>query len=309
MPKKKIEEDKKEEVSVDTDLMMKNLTAYLDTELDKRLEKVVNDKLKKEVFDEVEKANKKIIRSKNRKIFVKNIFLILFFLIIVFLVYLLYTSHYFDRFFTISGPKKSEVVEKVEEKQEEVIEPEVVEPTLDELIDEYGSYLDPYVLSEKSIYLSDFYKGNLSSEVKNYFTLNTLDFSDLDVEDDYNVIESNIIGENCSKLFSSECSPVNFDYNGNKVRYFEKLDSYISNSVLEKNDTLIEREIIGIDVNKNKVTITTVEGVVVDNQLYSIDPNHFVGEYYGEGLSNYQEDLNTVIYTFKNQKLVSVEKG
>ena len=167
---------------------------------------------------------------------------------------------------------------------------------------------DFYSAQVKS-YLDQFYSGNLTPELKNYFTLNTLDFSNLSVEDDYNEFDSSVIGEACSELFDNDCSPVNFDYNGNKIRYFEKLDSYITNSLLEKNDSLIQREILDIKVNKNKVSITTIEGVVVDNQLYSIVPNQFVDEYYGDGLYNYYDQLNKVVYTFSNQKLVSVEKG
>ena len=303
MPKKKIEEEIK---GFDSDTMKKDLMAYVDSELDKRLEKVVSDTLRKEVLDEVEKANKKVIRMKNRKILVKNIFLILFFAIIVFLLYLLYTEHYFDRFLPkVENKDQKEIVEKDTPKKEEVVE----EPTLDELKEEYASYLDPYVISDKSAYLDEFYQGKIPKELKNYYALNQMDLDALEVEDDYNTIDASLIQEKCETLFDSGCDSVSFDYNGNKIRYFEKLDSYVTNSVLLREDTLIQREIIDIEVKNDTVSITTLEGVVVGEQLYSIAPNEFISDYYGEGLSSYQEDLNHVIYHFKNKKLVSVEKG
>ncbi len=48
---------------------------------------------------------------------------------------------------------------------------------------------------------------------------------------------------------------------------------------------------------------------MIDNQIYSIYPSAYVDEYNGEGLASYQEQLNRVIYTFKDKQLVRVEKG
>lgn len=306
MAKKKKEEIKDEAV-VDKSAMMKELMAYVDSQLDERLEKVVNDSLRKNVIDEIDKANKRVIRMKNRKILIKNIFLILFFLIICFLVYLLYSNHYFDPYFNHESPSKtiSNVSEEPSSKEEE----EDPQPTLDELKEQYGSYLDPYILSEKSAYLEDFYQGNLTQELQNYFALNQMDFEKLEVEDDYNLIQDTVIRNTCLNLFDDGCDHVHFDYNGNKIRYFAKLKSFVTNSVLLKEDTLIQREIIDIAVDHHTVSITTIEGIVVGEQLYSVVPNEFISDYYGEGLFNYADQLNKVIYTFKNQKLVSIEKG
>jgi len=298
---------KKEEsnvVVVDTNSMKKEVMDYVDSEMDKRIEKFVNDKIKKEFVEEIDKANRKLIREKNRKIFVKNVFLVLFFAIICFLVYLLYTEHYFDSYFGKEKVKEKEVVVEKEKSEEEV-----VPPTLEELKSEYASYLDPYVLNNESIYLEDFYTGNLSKELKNYYTLQSMNFEKLELEDDYNVIDQSSFEEACSKLFDKECSLVNFDYDGNKVRYFEKLESYITNTVLEKNTSTIQREIVDIQVNKDVVTITTVEGIISDNNLYTVYPYEWVSEYYDEGIQNYSSLLNKVVYTFQNEKLVNVEKG
>ena len=164
---------KKEEsnvVVVDTNAMKKEVMDYVDLEMDKRIEKSVTEKVKKEFLEEIDKANRRLIREKNRKILIKNIFLLLFFALILFLTYLLYTEQYFDQFFH-PVESKEEVVEKTEKKEE--VE-EVHEPTLEELKGEYASYLNDYVLSDQSAYLEDFYQGNLTDEIKNYFSLNSM---------------------------------------------------------------------------------------------------------------------------------------
>ena len=298
---------KKEEsnvVVVDTNSIKKEVMDYVDLEMDKRMAKFVNDQMKKEFVEEIEKANRKVIREKNRKIFWKNILLLLFFALICFLVYLLYTEHFFDSYFHPVEEKKETVVEKEEKKEEEVLP-----PTLEELKEEYASYLDPYQLSLSSLYMEDFYQGKLTDEMKNYFTLQSMDFDKLEKEEDYQEIDSSSFKEACSFLFPKDCKLVSFDYNGNKVRYFEKLESYVTNSLLEKEPSTITREIIDIQEKKNVVVITTVEGIVVDENLYSVSPYEWVSMYYGEGLSNYSDSLNQMIFTFQDAKLVRVEKG
>ena len=261
MPKKKDEDSKKVD-SVEAGQIKNELMAYVDSEIDKRLEKVVSDKVRKEIIDEVEKSNRKIIRTKNNKLFIKNVLLIIFFAIICFLTYLLYNEGYFDQFFNHNNVRESDVVEKIEKDTNEVLP-----PSLDELKDKYSNYLDPFVLADNSLYLEDFYNGKLTNELKNYFVLNAIDFSKLEVEDDYNIINSNIMKEVCNKIMNDKCSNVNFEYNGNKIRYFDKLDSYITNYLLERGNSNIQREIIDISVEKKIVKITTVEGIVIGNQL------------------------------------------
>ena len=301
MPAKKKEENKKKSVSVDTNQITKDVMAYVDSELDKRLEKVVNDSIRKNIIDEVEKTNKKILRMKNRQILVKNIFLLLFFFVILFLLYLLYSNQIFDLSFQTV---KNKTVEKDILKKEEVSP-----PTFDELKEKYASYIDPYVLSHRSIYVENFYEGNITSELMNYFSLMQIDFSKLEVEDDYHVIDASSMKDICSSLFEGDCQNRSFDFNDNKVRYFEKLKSYITNSLLEREETMIQREIVDIQEEKKIVRITTLEGIIDGEQIYSVYPYEYVGEYYGEGFTSYSDSLNKVVYTFKNKKLVSIEKG
>ena len=306
MPKKKKEEEKVKD-SLNRDEIMKDLMAYVDTSLDERLEKVVDQHLKKEVMDEIDKAHKKIIREKNRKIFVKNIFLVLFFAIIVFLVYLLYKDHYFDSYLNRNYDVKTE--ERASEGEDHLLLEEVPTVTFEDLKEEYASYLDPYVLMDGSSYIEDFYTGNLQPELLNYFSLAALDFEKVAKEDDYQMIDPSDLESMCTILFTEKCKKTNFDFNGNKVRYFEKLDAYVTDNMLERKESSIQREIIDIQEDGSKVVITTVEGILFDNQLYSVYPSEYIEDYNGEGLVSYQEQLNKVIYTFKDKKLVSIEKG
>ncbi len=300
MAKKKSEESNV--VVVDTNAIKKEVIDYVDIELDKRIDKFVTEKIKKEFIEEVNKANNRVIREKNKKLFVKNIIILILLCAIAGLIYLLYTENYFDRFFN-NNNKTTPQQETVKENSGVI---EEIAPSLDELKNEYASYIDPYILSDKSIYLEDFYQGNLTDEIKNYLTLNSIDFNNLETEDDYQMIDSKLISDVCSNLFDKKCKNVSFDYNGNKIRYFDKLESYVSNSILEREDTSIIREITNIETNKNTVTIETIEGLLIDNQISKIFPNEYIGEYNGDILS-YTDQLNRVRYTFNNKKLVSIE--
>jgi len=309
MPKKKEVED-----TVNKNEIKKELMAYVDTALEERLEKAIDSKVKKEVISEIEKSYKKTIREKNHKLFWKNIWLLIFLIIIGFLVYGIYNTHYYDSYvhklFPVKEEKKESVnKDKVEEKEDTNHPLDVAdEPTFDSLKEKYASYIDSYIISEKSIYVEDFYNGELTNELKNYISLNSMNFDKLEVEEDYNMIDGALLNKVCLELFDN-CKKESFDYNGNSARYFNKLDSYVTNSMLEREESLIQRDILDIKEDKNTVTITTIEGVVAGEELYKVSPNEYVSSYYGEGFMNYQDSLNKMIYTFKNKKLVSIEKG
>ena len=96
---------------------------------------------------------------------------------------------------------------------------------------------------------------------------------------------------------------VNFDYDGNEIRYISKIDSYITSSLLEKKKTNIEREIINITLDEEKVIIETVEGLVKDNYIYNI----LTDEKYEESeLLTLKDKLTHVTYTFKNDNLIDL---
>ena len=125
--------------------------------------------------------------------------------------------------------------------------------------------------------------------------------------DDYNMFSDAIIKNAYENLFSDTYKSVSFNYDGNQIRYISKLNSYITNSILKKTDTNVKREIIDIKVDNDKVTITTIEGLVKDNKLYNVVNNTEIPDYKNDALTNYQDKLNKVTYTFDNEKLISIK--
>ena len=242
-----------------------------------------------------------------KKIAWKNIIIVLLLLIIGFLTYLLYTNNYFNQFFN----KNNDIVEKdkkdKEEKKEEKKE-EVKEPTLKELKKEYEKLLDNYYVTDNSIYLVNFYNANLTSDMMKYMTLNSFDFSSFTKEDDYNIIKESTFKTMFEELFDEKYFSASFDYDDNHIRYVKLMDSYITESLLVREDNNIRREIKDIKVNAGEVNITTVEGLVKEDKLYNVITNKEIENYQEESLLKYENELNKIVYTFKNGKLISLSK-
>ena len=78
------------------------------------------------------------------------------------------------------------------------------------------------------------------------------------------------------------------------------LEDSLEEAYLDNEITKLIKDIKEIDDN---VVITTVEGYLEDDHLYNAKTKEEI-EYYGDSILNYQEQLNTMKYTFKNNKLV-----
>ncbi|MBQ1812991.1 MAG: hypothetical protein II119_03465 [Bacilli bacterium] len=269
------------------------------TKLKKELTNYVDTQIKKGFNEELEKANKKVIREKNKKIFVKNVVIIILLCLIAFLLYLLNSVDYFDKFF-IDEKESTKIIEKEEHKGEQI-----EEKTFDALKEEYGYLLDNVIISENSEYINDYYNGNLTSSLKKYIALNNIDFDKL-VLDDYSVIDNSVLKEEYIKLFDDEYESDSFVYNSVKISYIEKLNSYITNTILSKEKPNIKREIVSIAESDDKVVITTIEGLVKNKKLYNIVNNEEVKDYKKDSLSNYKKYLNEVTYIFNNEKLIGI---
>ncbi len=279
-------------------------------ELKDELTNYVDMKIKKGFKEEIESINKKVIKDKNRTIFFKNILIIILLLIIAFLGYLLYRDNYFDRFFSKNEVEEKENNDKNISKEEnkEIEKEEIKETTKEELIKKYGYLLDNYNINLSSVYLKDYYNGELTAELLNYLTLNNMDLSKLEIEEDYNVIDNDILKREFNKLFDKDYKNISFDFNGNKIRFIDKINSYITTSILKKENNDIKKEIISIEEIDNKVIIKTIEGVIIDNKLYNISQEE-IDNYNQDALINYQDKLNKLIYTFNNGVLINLEKG
>lgn len=296
---------KKEEQNETIDILeIKNdLVKYIDSEVDKRIDSTFNQKIRKEFLEEIDNSNRRLIREKNKRNICKNIIIIILILIIFYLVYLLYKDNYFDKYFIKEGNK---VVEKDKNKtNEEKIDKK---ETLEELKTKYSELLDNIVIYEESNYLEDYYNGNLTEDLKKYLALNLMNLDELEVEEDYNIIEDKTLEIAYKKIFEDNYSSSNFDYNGTKIRYLNKIDSYITDNILKRLENNIVREIVEINLNNNKVEITTIEGLLKENKLYNVLTKNEINEYNNDNIITYQDKLNKVTYVFENNKLKELRK-
>ena len=260
----------------------------------------VDKQVKKSINDRIDNANKRLIREKNKKVLTRDIIIIILIGIITFLVYTLYTEDYFTKFFI-----KDSEVEKIINNNKNKEEKEV---TLDDLKDEYGYLLDEININEESKYVDDFYSAKLTDELKNYITLNTIDFDKISSDDGYSIIDEKTFKEKYNKIFSDKYTSVNFDYDGNEIKYIDKLSSYISNVTLEKKDSNIKREIVDISINNDEIEITTIEGLIKDDSIYNVLSDEEIDEYKDDtNLKEYEADLNKVVYIFKDNKLINLK--
>lgn len=289
------------EKRIDVERIKEDLTKYID------------ERVNETFINEIDKTNKRLLKEKSRKIFIKNIVIIVLLAIIGFLGYLLYSNNYFDQFFdrkTNQEEKdnKEQKEESSDKNEDNKKEEKPNEPTLEELIKKYGRLLDDYYINESSSYLINFYDGKLDDNLKKYFTLNSLDFDSVKKEDDYQIIDEDTFKMMYEKLFDSKYTSGSFEYNNNKIRYISMINSYMTERLLKQEKSYIIKEITDIKVENNIVTIKTIEGIVKDNKLYNILYDSEVEEYKGDALINYQDSLNKVIYIFKDNKLINLEK-
>ncbi len=301
MAKTKQIELKEEKKDINTETLKEELKEYIDLEI------------KKEYQEEINKINNKLIKEKNKKIIFRNIIILLLIAIIGFLLYLLYDNNYFSKILVKDNDIKEIKKEEDNTKKEDDIKiddkekDEIKKPSLTELKDKYGHLIDKYYISDTSKYLDDYYKGNLTSELKSYLTLNNINFNDLEIDDNSNIISEAEFKEIYESLFIDKYEGLNFDYNGNKIRFLSKISSYITEKELQKEKSNIVREIISIEENENKILITCVEGKIIDNKLYNIISGEEITDYSGK-ITDYKDKLNNVTYVFANNKLTSFSK-
>ena len=243
-----------------TDNIKTELTRYLDEKLDERF------------IDRLDAMNKKLLREKNRKIWFRNILILLLLVLVSFETCALFQRGFFD---SLLNRVKTEEIQSAGSTSETSSAPAEKAPSLSELKEKYASLLTPFRLSKNSAYLSDFNSGNLSNELKLYFALNSLDFGALEIEEDYNLVDKSALAAAAEKLFASaDLSFTSFDYNENRLRYMEKLNSFISLALLKKSDNLVDFEISEIkEESDSKVIIKTSDNLAFtfkDKKLVSL---------------------------------------
>ena len=292
MAKKKVEENKE---TVDL------------SDIKEELKDFVSLEIKKRYTEEVSIANKKLLKEKSKKIFWRDIIIILLILLVGYLTYLLYNNNYFDKYFIKDSNIKVETPtgEKEEIPTREEIKNEEIESK--KLIEKYSYLLNKINISENSKYIKEYYNGNLTNELKNYLVFNNIDLKKLSLEDDTYVIDDDYFREMYEELFDDEYKSATFVYNNVKIKYYQKLNSYITDEIVKKDESNIKREIISVKEDNGNIYIYTIEGLLKDNKLYNIISNDEIKfDNKNDDLSKYKNKLNGLVYTFKDDKLINI---
>ncbi len=271
------------------------------------LKDYVSLEIKKGFTEEVEKANKRLIKEKNKAILFRDILIILLIAVVGFLIYLLYQEGFFSKILSNNKITNNPELVIEEKNQDEPKKEEVKKPTQEELKKEYGSLLDNYIMMEDALYLDDFYSGKLTPEIRSYLTLRMMKKDTFSKEDDYQIIEEEDFKKSYLTLFNSDFSPISFDYNGNKIRYINKMNAYMTSTILKDEETSIVREILEIKESDGKIEITTVEGIIRDNYIFNVVTRNFVANNDGD-LKNFADKLNKITYVFENNQLINLVK-
>ena len=288
------EKEKKEVIKINTDKVKKEVLDYLNKDYKEEINNTIITQVRKEFYDILEKQHKRELKQKNKKILFKNIIILILVVLLGLLVYFSYNKGAFDEYITI-GKKETTEKKDTPKKDTKPVEPKT--PTLDELKEQYSNLLDNYNLYYKS----------LTDEVKLAYVLDNLNFKDFDTEDDYYIIDEELIKNKYKELFNdNNYKASSFEYNGHKIKYLSKLKSYVTDSIFEKEESKLDVEIVDIKVDNNTISITTVEGLVIDNVLYDPNTNEVIDDEYNGNLLDYQNVLGTVTYVFNNGKLSSI---
>ncbi len=297
MPVKKTTAKNKEVKTVAKEKEVKEVAKDRLSDIKAELKSYIDAKMEDSIIKKIETSNRLLIREKNKKILVKNIWINILLLVIVGLLFVLNSEGFFAKHFTREGLENSNN-SIVENKDKPDSEPAPkTGPTLEELIETYGPLLNKVTSAEDSTYIKEYYRGSLSKEIRNYLALNNLSDEQIHSEDDYNIIDEANLKKSYENIFNTTYESASFTYNGTKVIYVSKLDSYLTDELIKKEKSNIKRTITNIKLEDGTVLITTMEGYTKDDKLYNILTNE----------ETKREDLMKVVYTFKDNKLVNIK--
>ena len=265
-----------------------------------KLAKYIEEKVEIEVKKAVDASTKKLIRHKNIVIIKRDIIILLLIAAYIFLCYNLYNTNYFDKYFNRNNNSQEieSIIEPVESKETE---------ESNSLIDEYSYLLDNFMINEDSKYIKDYYKGNLSDELRLYLSINALRIGSSSGEE-IEYLDEDDLEEAYESIFKGDIRNKSFEYNDCKFKYLDKKDLYILDGEIIKK-TNIQKEIINAYESNNQIILETVEGVINKDKLYNITTNRELKEYEGDSLKNYKENLTNLRYIFdkKDLKILSIE--
>lgn len=263
-----------------------------------------------EIKDNVRKEQKNIIRSKNIKIFKKNIFILLLIAVIAYFGYCLWDARYF---WFMKSKNVENILKKTnkEETEEQPKEPEIIKDKT-WYITNYGYLLDNMKLDlsydNPNVYY--LYTGNFDkTNIKDTIKLNLLyKFIDNKNETDYNYTIKEEDMENAYiKLFGNldNYNPTSFTVGCMQFYYnsVEKIYTAYKFNCDSSNSLQIKEEIKDMYEENDNIIIETVMGVFDKNNRYLFNYSNLylsLSNDFDESKSvlDYEDKLNTYKYTF-----------
>lgn len=290
MATKKVKKEEKRDISseINIDEIKSEIVDYARKSVDSKIDELVR------------KADRRLINSKNRSIFRRNIIILILLCLSLFLTYLLYNEGYFDKYF---NHKKDDVkvVEVPKEEDKKDIPKETEETKLDKLKKEYANLLDNIIISEDNNYLVDLYNGKLTNKLKLSIAIANISKDKVTQDEDVYTITEEDIKNEYGKLFNIEkYKASSFELDNMEVKYLKAGSMYLFYEPIDV-ESHIRREITGINVKDNTVKITVYEGYIVDNILYNITSKEVVNEKSISIIENCKK-LNKVTYVFEKVK-------
>lgn len=294
---KKIKETKvlDDDISIDITQIRSELTEYM------------QDKIDREVDKAVEKSTKKLIRYKNSIIIKKNIIIICLLLLCIFLSYNLYKIS--DLTINIETNKKTSQKQQTDDYKENTKKEQKQEDSFEQKKEKYKKFVDDIYINDDSLYVKDFYNGDLSDEIKLYIALNSISDDKITIDDDSTYIEEKDLQESYDNFFISDFVPKSFDYNNLKFHFLPLKSLFFAEGKFERGKSNIKKDIIDIK-EEDMLRITTVEGIVKEDKLYNVITGKEIKNYSGN-LPDKKDDLTVITYCFekvnKDYKFVKIE--
>ena len=273
-----------------------------------QIDKYIKERAEKELASETAKIYKRQIHKKNISNLIKDIVIVVLIGVIGFGVYYGYNHDWFN-----INKTKEENSNKTNNnsnnnnennKKEENKEQENKGPSLEELINKYGDLLDNINMYDNSIYIKDYYNGNLTDSLKLSLAYYLVKEDSIFLNDSSLYFEEDVLEDAYNEIFNGEMKLVSFNAHNVNYQYLKLKNIYFGVGTLTLGNK-IDKEIIDIKEENNKVIITTVEGLIKNNKLYNILTNKEIREYKSTNkLSDYKSKLNQVKYIFDSKNNV-----
>ena len=273
------------------------------------IDKYVKERVEKESSSTLIKFYKKKLRNKSIMIFIEFVLILILLGGGVVGFYYLYNDGYFNKYGSIikksEKPVNNEPINNnnnnnTNNKQDE-------NDKLESLVRKYSYLLDNVIIDTKTDYLTEFFSGNLTNELKEYLAFQLINKTYITSDGSSSYFDAEILKRAYKELFGENIEFTNFKVNGAHYKYLKNKDLFIS-TTLSTNGNKIEREITNIEEKGNLVTITTTEGYIKNNKLYNILSNKEIKDYKkNDKLSKYTKKLNVVKYTFNKDILVGIK--